>query len=66
MDLVPLTVVRTAEEAEMLSGLLRTAGIQSSHRPAVSADEFSGWTEVLVREDDLDAARELLPPGESY
>ena len=48
----------------MVSGLLRTAGIDSSHRSAVSADEFSGWTEVLVREDDLDAARELLPRDE--
>ena len=64
MDVVPLTVVRTAEEAELVSGLLRTAGIESSHRSAVSADEFSGWTEVLVREDDLDAARELLPRDE--
>ena len=66
MDVVPLTVVRNAEEAEIIAGLLRTAGIESSHRPAMSADEFSGLTEVLVREDDLDAARELLPPGESY
>jgi hypothetical protein len=64
VDVVRLTVLRNTEEAEMLCGLLRTAGVRASHRSAVSADEFSGWREVLVFEDDLEAARELLPRDE--
>jgi hypothetical protein len=66
VDVVRLTVLRNVEKAELLCGLLRTAGIRSSHRSAVSADEFRGWTEVLVFQDDLEAARELLPRDERY
>jgi Putative prokaryotic signal transducing protein len=66
MDVVRVTVLRDATEAEMVCGLLRTAGIEASHRHAVSTDEFGGWTEVLVAESDLEAARELLPRDEPY
>jgi hypothetical protein len=69
-ELVPLTVVANELEAEALAGLLRTNGIECSFRgsnTSAGAGSFGGGvgmagpTEVLVRESDLEAARELLP-----
>ena len=61
-----LTVVSNEAEAEMVRGLLETAGIRSIHRPtnfgAGSMDGFtpSGQREVLVMPDQLEDARIVL------
>jgi Putative prokaryotic signal transducing protein len=63
---VPLTVVGNEVEAEVIRGLLATEGIESMHRPtnfgAGFTDGFTpaGEREILVRPEDLEAARELL------
>ena len=65
-ELVVVTVVATEPEAELLSGLLRNAGIDSTHRQsnygAGASDGMptGGPHEVIVRADDLAAAREVL------
>ncbi len=67
-EAVRLTVVPDEGAAEALVGLLRSEGIDCFYRDTdVSAagifggSTFGGWREVLVAEDDLDRARELLP-----
>ena len=69
-ELVTLTVVPNQLEAEQLAGLLRTNGIECAFRASntsAGAGSFGGGvgmagpTEVLVRESDLEAAREFLP-----
>lgn len=65
--IVELTVVHTRSEAEMIVSRLRAEGV----RATASSDDAGGWgpnigiegVRVLVREDDLDAARGLLGPG---
>ena len=65
-DVVRLTVVGSAPEAEVVCGLLRTEGIPATHRitdlGAGVMDGFPGstWREVLVSEDDLQEARAIL------
>jgi Putative prokaryotic signal transducing protein len=66
--MVRLTVVPDEGEAEALCGLLRTEGIECSYRDTdISAGgifggrTFGGWREILVDEDDLEQARQLLP-----
>jgi len=62
-EIVRLTVVSSQAEADMITGLLRANGIECADRPtAIAADVMGvgGWTEVLVNEDDLDAAQALL------
>jgi hypothetical protein len=66
-DLVRLTVVVNELEAEMVRSLLSTAGIESMQRytdfGAGALDGMPsgvGPREILVRQGDLDAARELL------
>jgi hypothetical protein len=67
-DLVAVDVVGTEAEAELLCSLLRSAGIASMHRPTnQGAGAFDGWSaggsrEILVRAEDLAAAREVLSP----
>lgn len=67
MDPVVLTVVHDEAEAEIICGLLRDNGIECSYR---KTDIAGAWTigfasggpiELLVREEDAAAARELLP-----
>jgi Putative prokaryotic signal transducing protein len=59
-------VVRTQSEAEMLCGLLRNAGIECMYRVTdQGAGAFDGLAvggphEILVRREDMDAAREVL------
>jgi len=67
---VRLTVVGTQEEADVLCSLLRANGIECGERaaPELYPMRHGGWggpREVLVREADLDAARELVeaPPA---
>ena len=56
-----LTVVPKSEpEAEMICGLLRSAEIVCDHRATQSGVKFGGPQEVLVRPEDLEAARALL------
>jgi hypothetical protein len=66
---VTVKVVGDEMEAEIVCGLLRTNGIKCSYRRSnISAGAgtygggfaIAGRTEVLVEEDDLDAARKLL------
>jgi Putative prokaryotic signal transducing protein len=69
--LIPVATFATRSEAEIVQGLLASAGIDAS----VSADDaggaypfvLSGGAEVLVAEDDVDAASEVLAgkPDES-
>ena len=69
MGAVTLTMVADEMEAEALCGLLRTNGIKCAYRRSnMSAgagtygggSAIAGPTEVLVDEDDLQAAREFL------
>ena len=67
-ELVVIDVVPTEPDAELLVGLLRSAGIESTFRQTnVGAGAFDGLPggpqEVLVRAEDLDAAREVIRPG---
>jgi Putative prokaryotic signal transducing protein len=63
---VVLTVVSSEPEAEIVAGLLRSAGIDSAYRDTEAIDSAledftaAGPREILVRESDLAAARELL------
>ena len=62
-----LTVVSDEPEAEVLCGLLRSAGIDCAYRDTEAIDSpledftAAGPREILVHESDLEAARELLP-----
>ena len=63
---VVLTVVSGEPEAEVVCGLLRSAGIDCTYRDTEAIDspleDFTeaGPREILVREPDLQAARALL------
>jgi Putative prokaryotic signal transducing protein len=65
-ELATLTVVRNETEAELVTALLRTAGIPSFHRQTNAGAGFgdgmpqTGAHEVLVEADDLERAREAL------
>ena len=65
-DLVTLEVVRTQTEAEMLCSLLRTAGIRCMYRvtnmgaAAFRSVPAGAPQEILVRGEDLAAARDVL------
>lgn len=65
-DTVVVTVVSGAPEAEVVCGLLRSAGIECAHRDTdridSSLEDFiaAGAQEILVHESDLEAAKELL------
>ena len=68
---VVLTVVSGEPEADVVCGLLRSAGIDCAYRDTEAIDSpledftAAGPREILVRESDLETARELLaaPPG---
>jgi hypothetical protein len=63
---IVLTVVSGEPEADVVCGLLRSAGIDCAYRDTEAIDssleEFTaaGPREILVRASDLDAARELI------
>jgi hypothetical protein len=48
----------------LISGLLETAGIHSEHRATQLGENFGGSYEIVVRDEDLEAAREVLPQEE--
>jgi hypothetical protein len=68
---VVLTVVSGAPEADILCGLLSTAGIDCAYRDTEAIDtpleDFiaDGPVEVLVPAADLDAAREILAASQT-
>ena len=68
---VPLTTAPSEVEAEMVCGLLRSAGIQCGHRVTEETDSVldgflpDGPHVILVHESDLSAARALLPDAPS-
>jgi hypothetical protein len=63
---VVVKVVSGEPEAEVVCGLLRTAGIECSYRDTEAIDSpledftAAGPREILVRESDAEAARALL------
>lgn len=62
---VRLTVVPSIGEADVICALLQTEGIEAKSRQSFPAEGgsggcYSGWQEILVREDDLERARELI------
>jgi Putative prokaryotic signal transducing protein len=65
-ELAVADVVATEQEAELLGGLLRSAGIKCIVRQtnfgAGASDGMptGGPYEIVVRAEDLDAAREVL------
>jgi hypothetical protein len=65
-DAVRVTTVPGEAEAEALCGLLRTEGIECAHRQTPEEDSpfegiaTDGIREILVHENDLGRAREIL------
>ena len=65
-EAVVLTVVANEQEADLLCGLLRSAGIECGYRDTEAIDSpledfiAAGAREILVHESDLEAARQLL------
>jgi hypothetical protein len=63
---VVLTVVSGEPEADIVCGLLRSAGIDCAYRDTEAIDSpledftAAGPREILVHESDLEAARALL------
>jgi Putative prokaryotic signal transducing protein len=63
---VVVTVVSGEPEADVVCGLLQSAGIDCAFRDTETIDSpledftAAGPREILVRASDLDAARELL------
>ena len=67
---VPVTTVNDETEAEVVCGLLRSAGIECGHRPTEEDDSLlenfgGGPREILVPEADLEAARAVLAEGDA-
>jgi Putative prokaryotic signal transducing protein len=68
---VVLTVVSSEPEAEVVCGLLRSAGIECAYRDTEAIESAledftaAGPREILVHAADLDDARALLPSSES-
>jgi hypothetical protein len=71
MALVHLTVVPTANEAEIIIALLSTEGIESEDRATNLGSGFmdgmpgGGPREILVEEESLARAQELLAASRS-
>jgi hypothetical protein len=70
-DGVPVTRVSGEIEADLVCGLLRSAGIECAHRVTQAIDSafdnFAGVgpQEVIVHESDLETARAVLAEAES-
>ena len=65
-DTVVLSVVSGKSEADVVCGLLRSAGIECGYRDTDAIDSSledfiaAGAQEILVHESDLESAKELL------
>ncbi len=62
---VPVTTVADELEADVVCGLLRSAGLECGFRPTGADDSAfegigAGRVEIIVHASDLDAAREIL------
>jgi Putative prokaryotic signal transducing protein len=63
---IAVTVVADGTEAELVCGILRSAGIECAYRDTEAIDGLiedytaSGPREILVQESDLEAARAVL------
>lgn len=66
---VPLTVVGSQTEADIICSLLRANGIRCGERATDVSIQgvggYGGWREILVSKDQLKAARELLAKTQS-
>ena len=67
---MPVATVDDETEAEVVCGLLRSAGIECGHRVTEETDSLlenfgGGPREILVREADLEAARALLADADT-
>lgn len=65
--IVRLKIASDEGKAEVVCGLLRSEGIRCFHRitdfTAESPAGTGGWREILVNEEDLQRARELVEAG---
>ena len=65
-DAVVVTRVSSETEADIVCGLLRSAGLECGYRDTEAIDSpiedftAAGAREILVHESDLEAARQLL------
>jgi hypothetical protein len=65
-EAVVLTVVSGEPEADVVCGLLRSAGIECAYRDTEAIDSpledftAAGRREILVNASDLEAARDLI------
>jgi hypothetical protein len=70
-DAVVVKVVSGQSEAEVVCGLLRSAGIECGYRDTEAIDSpledfmAAGSREILVHESDLEAAKELIAGAEA-
>ena len=68
-EVVALTVIASQGEADVICSVLRSAGIKCADRATNTFAErgggFGGWREILVEENALTSARELLAGSES-
>ena len=70
-ETVVVTTVSGQSEAEVVCGLLRSAGIKCAYRDTEAIDSSledfmaAGAREILVHESDLDAAKELIAAPET-
>lgn len=69
-DVVVLTVVSGEQEAELVCGLLRSAGIKCGYRDTEAITPLEDFTaagprEILVGEADLEAAKSVLPTNDA-
>jgi len=69
-DAVVVKVVSGESEAQVVCGLLRSAGIECAYRDTDAIDNSledfmpAGAREILVHQADLEAAKELLADAE--
>src|SRR5712692_5213965 len=69
-DTVVVKVVSGEPEAEIVCGLLRSAGVECSYRDTEALDSLledfvaSGPREILIHKSDLEGARALLADAE--
>jgi hypothetical protein len=69
-ETVVVKVVASGPEADIVCGLLRSAGVDCSYRDTDELDSVledftpSGPREILVRKSDLEAARSVLAEAE--
>jgi hypothetical protein len=69
-DTVVLKVVASGPEADIVCGLLRSAGVECSYRDTDELDSVledftpSGPREILVAKSDLEAAQAVLEEAE--